>query len=145
MGSGAAMQTPRTELSQLLFTRPFADKIQCRQPVQGFSFEFSEVSKYSQDLEVEWFTVLLPMIYFFVSSCWLTPMPELKVLTTQLTSWDDGGVGTNPALTISALSCRMPTLDTSVLFHQPIILLQHVAILHVLATMVKKKKKNFSE
>lgn len=46
MGSGAATQTPRTKLFQLLFTKPFADKIQWRYPVKGFSLKFNKVTEY---------------------------------------------------------------------------------------------------
>lgn len=58
------MQTPRPEPSHSLLTTPFADKTQRSQPVKGFPLEFNEVTKYGQGLKVEWFTVLLAMIFF---------------------------------------------------------------------------------
>lgn len=64
MGSGAAMQTLRTQLFQLLFTKPFADKSQRRQPVKGFSPKFNKVTKHGQGLKAEWFTVLLLILVF---------------------------------------------------------------------------------
>lgn len=94
MGSGAAVQTLRPEPSHSLLTTPFADKTQSSQPVKGFPLEFNEVTKYGQGLKVEWFTVLLAMIFF-----WLTLVnPDARGRGAYTTHWLGRGVGTNPAL-----------------------------------------------
>lgn len=93
MGSGAAMQTPRTKLFQLLFTNPFADRIHWRQPVRGSSLQFNKVTNRARLWEWDGFSFYLH--WFFLAHA---GQPNARAKGAYRTHSLGQGVGTNPAL-----------------------------------------------